>query len=114
MLLGNILIGPLLLVLAIIFKLFPPKNRNWLYGYRTTRSMKSQEAWDASNRYAMQLMLWVAIVTSVVQGGMYVLINPKTALLGGTVVMCLLLVAIIPITEKYLKDNFDKNGEISK
>ena len=62
----------------------------------------------------MQLMLWVAIATSVVQVITYVLINPRTALLGGTAVMCVLLVAIIPIVEKHLKDNFDKSGEAVK
>jgi uncharacterized membrane protein len=32
------------------FKKNPPKRVNWLYGYRTARSMKSQEAWDYANR----------------------------------------------------------------
>ena len=34
----------------------PPKKINGLYGYRTTRSRKSQEAWDFAQRYSAKLM----------------------------------------------------------
>ncbi|MFO7701557.1 MAG: SdpI family protein [Psychroflexus maritimus] len=35
----------------------PPKSINHFYGYRTKRSMKSQEAWDFSQKYAAKSML---------------------------------------------------------
>ncbi|WP_429311932.1 SdpI family protein [Paenibacillus mucilaginosus] len=34
---------------------FPPKEINALYGYRTFRSMKSQELWSEGNRYSAYL-----------------------------------------------------------
>jgi len=37
-------------LIGALFKKNPPKRVNWFYGYRTSRSMKSQEAWDYANR----------------------------------------------------------------
>lgn len=107
MILTNLVIGPLLLILAIIFKAFPPKKRNWVYGYRTHRSMKSQESWDAANKYSTELMLWVAIITTIFQIVFYFIFTPSTALLLAASIMCVLLVGMLVVVEKYLKDNFD-------
>lgn len=108
--LSNLAVGPLLLVLALIFKANPPKKINWAYGYRTARSRKSQEAWDAANSYANELMLWIAIITSVCQIGFYFLLPPAIALLVACGVMTLLLIGMMVIVEIYLKDNFDDEG----
>ncbi|MDR1801246.1 MAG: SdpI family protein [Lachnospiraceae bacterium] len=40
----------LLLVIGLIFWLRPPKKINTAWGYRSARSMKSQEAWDFANK----------------------------------------------------------------
>ena len=45
-----------LLVGGIVFWMCPPKKINEFYGYRTTRSRKSQEAWDFAQRYSAKLM----------------------------------------------------------
>ena len=45
-----------LTVVGIVFWMCPPKKINGLYGYRTTRSRKSQEAWDFAQRYSAKLM----------------------------------------------------------
>ncbi|MEM6642578.1 MAG: SdpI family protein [Bacteroidota bacterium] len=101
------LIGPLLLILSILFKIFPPKKINDLYGYRTTRSMKSQEAWEASNRLSSNLMVGVAVVCCAVQLILFFLLSPATAILVTCILMCVLLLALIPITENFLKKNFE-------
>lgn len=111
LLISNLAIGPLLLVLTLIFKAFPPRKRNWLYGYRTTRSMKSQEAWDASNKYSFELMMWVGIITTVLQIALYFIFAPATALITAAIVMCVLLVGILIIVEKHLVDHFDSEGK---
>jgi uncharacterized membrane protein len=43
--------------LAIAFKVFPPKKINYLYGYRTSSSMKNIENWNLANKYSANLML---------------------------------------------------------
>ena len=110
LLISNLVIGPLLLILSLLFKAYPPKNRNWLYGYRTTRSMKSQETWDASNKYSVDLMIWISVITIICQVVTYLLFEPATALLISCSVMCILLVGIFVIVEKHLKENFDREG----
>ena len=44
------------LVVGIVFWKYPPKKINEFYGYRTTRSRKSQEAWDFAQRYSAKLL----------------------------------------------------------
>lgn len=110
MILTNLLLGPLLLFFTIIFKIFPAKNINGLYGYRTSRSMKSQQSWDAANKYAFNLMLWVAIITCIAQLILYYTISPANTVLSTCIIMCALLIIVIPITESFLKKNFDDEG----
>lgn len=65
--LSNVMTNPLVLILSIsgiIFFLagfiqqrFPPKKINHLYGYRTSKSMKSQESWDFAQEYSAKKMM---------------------------------------------------------
>ncbi|WP_462250354.1 SdpI family protein [Ekhidna sp.] len=107
----NLAIGPLLLIISLLIKAFPPRKINWAYGYRTNRSRKSQEAWDESNKYANDLMLWVAIATTIAQIVLYFVTSPANALLISCVIMTTLLIAIVVVVENYLKNNFDNDGK---
>lgn len=49
--------GVLLLVCAYIFRRFPPKAINGLYGYRTPRSRRSEEAWAFAQKLSSLLLL---------------------------------------------------------
>ncbi len=42
--------GVVFVLTGFLLKRFPAKKPNALYGYRTTTSMKSQEAWDAAQQ----------------------------------------------------------------
>lgn len=105
------IIGPLLLLLSIVFKHFPPKKINYLYGYRTKRSMKNQETWDEANRYSPNLMILVSIITTLLQGIFYFTLGPKYAIGIATAVMVVLVLITIPMTENHLKKNFDNEGK---
>ena len=48
---------------------WPPKKINEIYGYRTTRSMKSQAAWDFAQKYSAKLMTAFGIVLLAVSAG---------------------------------------------
>ena len=41
---------------------FPPKKINSFYGYRTLNSMKSQQAWDFSQKYSAKEMIKSGII----------------------------------------------------
>lgn len=110
-LLLHISLGPLLLLISILFRIFPPKSINFLYGYRTARSMKTQASWDAANKFGPNAMIIGAAITCLLQlvfGMMDLSITNYTIFSAGS--MVILLVATIPLTEAYLKRHFDQNG----
>lgn len=47
----------------ILFR-FPPKKRNWWYGYRTATSQKSQERWDFAQKYSGRIMVYLGLGTT--------------------------------------------------
>lgn len=51
----GLLIPAVMLGIGVWFSKYPPKTINWVCGYRTSRSTKSQAAWDFAQRYMGQL-----------------------------------------------------------
>jgi len=112
----HFILGPFFLVIAFLFKAFPPKSINYLYGYRTTRSMKSDTAWHAANKLSANLMVGVGFATCLAQGILYATGMGFAAYVGwSSGVLVVLLLATIPAVEAHLKKNFDEQGNpISK
>nr|WP_209847418.1 SdpI family protein [Paenibacillus sediminis] len=52
----SFLIGTIFFLSGIILKKKSPKEINGFYGYRTIRSMKNKQLWEAGNKYSAQLM----------------------------------------------------------
>lgn len=88
----------------------PPAAINWLYGYRTHRSMRNPDTWQAGNAYSANLLLRLTLLLPVVQVLAYAILGPKTSLgvAIGYVVMEAVLVLIM--TERYLAGHFDEAG----
>lgn len=110
-LLLQLLIGPMFLAFAIIFKLFPPKSINGLYGYRTSYSMRSQEVWDEGNRFSFNLMVGIGVIVLLTQAILYFTMEGEWQLLIPTSLLVVLLVAMIPVTEAHLRKHFDEEGK---
>lgn len=101
-----------LLIIAIIgyyFKHNPPKNINGLVGYRTKRSMSSQNAWDFSQVYSSNL-LYTWSIAGILGLGLQLLLskskNVETLTLSGTILIAIITIGTIYYTEKELKDKF--------
>ena len=109
--LTQLLIGPLFLILAIIFRTFPPKTINGVYGYRTPYSMKSQEVWDEANKFSFNLIIGVGIIITLTQLIFHFSLKGHLKLTIPTILLVVLLVAIIPITEVHIRKHFDKEGK---
>ncbi len=58
--------GVVFLLVSALLYYKPPKKINWYYGYRTTRSMQSQKAWDFAQRYSAKVMAFCAVVMLVI------------------------------------------------
>jgi uncharacterized membrane protein len=52
--------------MGLLFKIFPPKKINSIYGYRTTTSMKNQEAWDIAQKIGAINMIIMGIINGLV------------------------------------------------
>ena len=116
-----ILIMVLLIPLTMIFfgwLLFKktPKEINYVYGYRTKRSMMNEETWRFANQYfgkawylcgLISVPLSMMAITIVLGKG-----TETVGTIGGIITMLQMIPlvgAIIP-TEIALKKNFDENG----
>ncbi|MCU0356088.1 MAG: SdpI family protein [Cyclobacteriaceae bacterium] len=95
----------LMLGISYLYLRFPPKEINSVYGYRTSRSMRSIDAWKLANSFSARMMFILACALVPVQGILYVAVDEETSLLAYCVILCLGLIALIPLTEKHLKKN---------
>ncbi len=98
-----------MLALAFILYKFPPKKINYIYGYRSKRSMKNDETWKAANTYSGLLMLRLCIYCFFVPAFCYVFL-PEYNLLITIIINTLLVISILYYTENYLKKHFDEHG----
>lgn len=108
MTISNLLIPILMIVIGKILIKNPPKKINGIYGYRTSRSRKNQEAWDFAQRYCGKLWWktgWVMLPLSVIS--MLPAIGKSDDMIGGlggaiTTVECVIMVATIFFVERAL------------
>lgn len=113
----SVLITPVIMVgFGLVFLKDPPKSINAAYGYRTKRSMRSQDTWDFAHHFFGKLWLVCGLVSipfSLVP--MWLVVDKSKEVIGmtGLIVVCLqaiLLLIPIIVTEKALKKNFDEFG----
>ena len=108
----DLLIPIIMIIFGAILKFIPPSKINSFYGYRTTRSMKSQRAWDYAQRRIGTLWLYIGVILYVVFIiSMLVLpVTKENMSLINVGIGIFALISGIPLVEKELKDKFDENG----
>ncbi len=97
------------LAIGYYFKRNPPGKINWLYGYRTRRSMSNQNVWDAANRYWTHIFFhwqWFTFLFPLISFFIFPTYIFMITVLGHSA----LLIITMPATEIYLDKHFDKNG----
>ena len=94
-----------------------PKKINYVYGYRTKRSMMNEETWRFANQYFGKVWYLCGLILaplSVIAIAIVFGKEPGTVgTVGGIITMLQMLPligAIVP-TESELKKNFDENGK---
>lgn len=98
------------------FQTRPPERINGGYGYRSTRSMQSQEAWDFAQVYSGRFWfragrptLAVSLVWMLLLPGRDIgTVGSSAVVLTG--LQLLPLLAVIPATERALKRKFQVSG----
>lgn len=112
MLISDILIPLVMIVCGFLMFKFPPKKINSFIGYRTSRSMRSVEAWKFAQKHSAKLMFIVGLILLI--PSVLIIIpfyhqNENIVTTVGMIIMVVQLVilicTIIP-TEKALKRIF--------
>ncbi len=116
MMVMNLSIPLIMIVLGMRFIKKPPRKINYIYGYRTSMSMKNQETWDFAHRYCGKLWLilgWFMIILSLI-AMLFVLGKDKNVVGTFGLIICgiqlVFLFGSIFLTEIALRKNFDKHG----
>ncbi|MFY0592671.1 SdpI family protein [Roseivirga sp.] len=99
------------LLVALLAKFVRPDEPNGLTGYRTKRSMRSQEAWDFANDYAGNLIMWTSLFTVCIEIFVAFVIGGETAVIITAVAMTVGMAVAIGFTEYQLSKRFDKQGK---
>ena len=116
MTLMTMLLPLVMLLLGLYFTRKSQKEINYLFGYRTTRSMKNKDTWEFAHKKIGKLWLAVgAIILPVSAVIMVLVLGQSKDVIGntGSVIVLLQLVPLIATifpVEKALKENFDEEG----
>ncbi len=104
-----LIIGILMLTMATTFKVFPPKQINYFYGYRTRLSKSSEESWKEAQRYSAITMIILSIILISIGFVLNLMFNTSCILLLVQFVLFLISLAImIFIDENHLKSYLKK------
>ena len=106
------------IAIAVFGKMFEiaPGTKNAYFGYRTKRSMSSQEAWNYSNRYCGRLMFYLGVIMAGITLILFLTIvrgsDDTVGWIGGGIalVQCACIFIPVVLTEKELKKRFDEEG----
>ncbi|HDR6954494.1 MULTISPECIES: SdpI family protein [Bacillus cereus group] len=99
----SILIGIIFIFAAIILQKNPPTDINAAYGYRTKRSMKNKELWDAGNRYSVEVMKQNGFIMMLIGSVISILFRYPYTIIAIMVVMVLLIIRLFIRVENRLK-----------
>ena len=93
-----------------------PRQINSLYGYRTRMSMKNQDTWEFANicwgKLAWKWGLWLLLGSAAALLAV-IFASEHVVYIVGSVVCCVqiaVLLTTIPVVERALKREFDKDG----
>ena len=101
----TVMVGVIFVAAGFIMWKFPPKQINFLYGYRTSRSMKNQESWDFAQKYAAKEMMKTGLVLAA--SGLLAFIfdfGSSVNLLVGCMLVFLAVVILVIRVEKAIKN----------
>lgn len=102
-----LLCGIIFLVAGFIFLKYPPKKINSLYGYRTPRSMKSQERWDFAQDYAAKEMMNLGFFLGISSFmGKFLEMEEDTRIWVGLAMTIFMVIVLILRVEKALNEKF--------
>ena len=116
MMVMDLLIPAVMIGLGKQFQKNPPKEINWVSGYRTSMSMKNRETWEFAHQYCGKLWhVWGMVLIPLTVIPMLAVIGQDkdtVGEIGGIVcfIQMIPLAGVIVPTEIALRKRFDRNG----
>ena len=112
-----VLLCPIIMIIfGKIFVNAAPKNINYIYGYRSSMSMKNRDTWEFVHKLCGKLWLWAgSILLPVSVIPLMFVFGKSTDVVGtvGAIIMAVdlivIILSIVPV-EIALKKTFDENG----
>ncbi|SFR31648.1 SdpI/YhfL protein family protein [Robiginitalea myxolifaciens] len=105
------LTGLLFAISGYILYRFPPKKRNWWYGYRTAASQKSQEHWDFAQKFSGKLVaLWGLVLLALGLFGSLFELPVLLAILSGLFLPLAVCIHLFVATERALREKFPEDS----
>ncbi len=99
--------SPIFLIAGFVMYYFPLKKINYLYGYRTNSSMKSEERWDFAQKYSSIQMIKLALLMFVISLIFsFFKISENQNFIIGLIVLLSAVVYMFYKVEKAIKVNF--------
>ena len=95
----------MLLIIGFIFKKFPPKKINSIYGYRTSSSMKNKKVWDYAQIIGANSFIVLGLIFGIF-GGVFYLLDFEQYIVE-MVIFILGFILMMIYDEKSIRD-FDK------
>lgn len=112
MVISNLIVPLLMIGVGRMMMKNPPKTINWVFGYRTSQSMKNQETWDFAQVYCGKLWWkigWIMLPFSII--GMLPVIGKNDDFVGivGAIIItiqCIIMFVSIFFVERALAKKF--------
>jgi uncharacterized membrane protein len=103
----SLLTGGIFLIAGFFLFIFPPKNINGLYGYRSSFSMKSQEIWDYAQKYAGKQMMKAGLILKVIGILFYLFSIPiELAIIFELIALLVVVILMLYFIDKQLRKQF--------
>jgi uncharacterized membrane protein len=103
----SLVCGIIFIIVGALMYVNPPKKINYLYGYRTGSSMKSQDRWDFAQKFSSLLMIKTGAVLTVVSLlAAFIPAAEAVKVIAGLVLLILSALYLFVTTEKALKKKF--------
>lgn len=103
----------LLFFLSLVFKVFPPKKINNLYGYRTHKTMQNQDIWEFANKTFNDSFWKYSGISFLAAMALATFSSGQLTWQPMLLIMLSILVSIIK-TEREISDNFTEEGKRKK
>ena len=116
MMIMELLMPLLMIIFGKIFMKYPPSSINYVYGYRTKRSMKNMETWVFAHKYFGKIWYISGLILIVVSIIPMIFVLGKDITIISTVGGVVMIAQLIPLigaifpTEYALSKRFDSEG----